>query len=483
MQQQKMILGLLILGSVAAMPLAARVEADRPAADDPAGFRTTPPDAWLATDQADSLYREARQALNRGDYQRAAGMFRDIRSRYPDSGYTPDSFYWEAFSLYRMGSSDRLRRAADLLTQQARAFPDANTRRDADELMVRIQGELGRRGDAQAAETVVGIAVPAPPVAPADRAVPVPGAPPAPPRGVAQGQEQEEDIRVAALNALMQMDAERAIPILKQVLERRDEGSVELRRKAVFIVSQHDTEETAEILLDVVRNDPDSEVRAQAVFWLSQVPTDEAVVALDSILQHSTDRQVQEKAIFALSQHEGERADQALRSYVQRTDTPEDLRHNAIFWLGQSGSRENMEFLKQLYDQLQSDRLKERVIFALSQGDYPEEQAEWLMGIALTRNESMEMRKKALFWAGQMDEVNIGDLAELYDTMDDREMREQLVFTLSQRDEPAAIDKLIEIARSDPDEELRRKAIFWLGQSEDPRVAEVLLQIINEGGQ
>jgi HEAT repeat protein len=105
------------------------------------------------------------------------------------------------------------------------------------------------------------------------------------------------------------------------------------------------------------------------------------------------------------------------------------------------------------------------------------------MDIALDPDESIEMRKKALFWAGQMDQVDIADLARLYDTMADREMREQLVFTLSQRDEPEAIDKLMQIARSDPDQELRRKAIFWLGQSDDPRVAELLLQIINEGGQ
>ena len=141
-------------------------------------------------------------------------------------------------------------------------------------------------------------------------------------------------------------------------------ADLETRREAAFGLGyrgvQHDYESLEESLSAVdglleTLLDPDPEVRAQAVFWLSQVPTEEAVVALDSILQHSTDREVQEKAIFALSQHEGERADQALRSYVRRTDTPEDLRHNAIFWLGQSGSRENMEFLKQLYDQLQSE--------------------------------------------------------------------------------------------------------------------------------
>ena len=41
------------------------------------------------------------------------------------------------------------------------------------------------------------------------------------------------------------------------------------------------------------------EVRRQAVFWLSEVHSDRAIVALDSILHGSTDSELQEKAIFA----------------------------------------------------------------------------------------------------------------------------------------------------------------------------------------
>jgi HEAT repeat protein len=49
---------------------------------------------------------------------------------------------------------------------------------------------------------------------------------------------------------------------------------------------------------------------------------------------------------------------------------------------------------------------------------------------------------------------------------------------LSQRGDKAAADKLFEIAKSDPDKELRKKALFWLGQMDDPRVAEVLQEIL-----
>jgi hypothetical protein len=59
-------------------------------------------------------------------------------------------------------------------------------------------------------------------------------------------------------------------------------------------------------------------------------------------------------------------------------------------------------------------------------------------------------------------------------------MREQLVFVYSQRDEPAALEKLIDIARKDSNPELRKRALFWLGQSEDSRAVQVLQEIIEQ---
>ena len=62
--------------------------------------------------------------------------------------------------------------------------------------------------------------------------------------------------------------------------------------------------------------------------------------------------------------------------------------------------------------------------------------------------------------------------------MNDRELKEQLIFVFSQRRESAAVDKLLAIGKSEPDRELRKKAIFWLSQSRDPRVAKFLQDLI-----
>ena len=103
-----------------------------------------------------------------------------------------------------------------------------------------------------------------------------------------------------------------------------------------------------DILLDAARNDPDREVRTQAVFWLSQVNSDRAVTALDSVLMRSTDREIQEKAIFALSQHRSARAGEILRRFVDRDDAPDDLKANAIFWLGQGDDPRALALFEEL---------------------------------------------------------------------------------------------------------------------------------------
>jgi HEAT repeat protein len=285
-------------------------------------------------------------------------------------------------------------------------------------------------------------------------------------------------MKVAALNALQQMDASRARPVLRKVLARRDTGSVCLRRKAVFLLAQRNEPGTEDLLLESVRTDPDSDVRGQAVFWLSQVGTDRAVGALDSILRFSKEPEIQDKAVFALSQQDNPRAQQALRTYAEREGIPETTREKAIFWLGQKQTTENAGFLRSLYGKLKSQDLKKKVLFSLSQMG-GEENGRWLLGVARDTSQSLEMRKQALFWAGQGG-VSIGELTKLYANVSDKEMREQLIFVYSRRDEPAALDQLIDIAKRDPNPDLKKRALFWLGQSEDSRAVQALQDIIDQ---
>jgi len=289
------------------------------------------------------------------------------------------------------------------------------------------------------------------------------------------------DERIEALNALMQMNSDQALPVLRRVLERRDRCSEVLRRKAVFIVAQRRNDEAADILVNVVRNDPDRTTRSEAVFWLSQVNTDRSVTVLEEILKTETDEELQKRAIFALSQANAPRAGEILRDFAGRRDANTELRAEAIFWIGQRGRGENSAFLRELFPRLDNDELRDKAIFAVAQRRSPENAA-WLLERAKDRQLSAQLRKSALFWASQSGGATVADLGQIYDTSrDDRELRGQVIFALSQRrNDSAAVDKLLAIARTEQDAELRRQALFWLGQSRDPRAAAALEEIINK---
>lgn len=413
-----------------------------------------------AADPADSLYSTARELMNRGDFRRASQLFARVSARYPDSPYAGDALYWQAYALYRQGGTSDLRAASKALKAHKEKYPKAKTRGDADALATRIDGTLARQGDAGSAERIG---------RQADAAV----------RDTSCAREDDDnDMRIAALNALMQMDAERAVPVLKQVLGRRDACSAGLRRKAVFIVSQQRSAETETILLNAAAADPDLEVRSQAVFWLGQVHSERATAALDSILRNGRDMELREKALFALSQQGGGRASAALRQAAEDTTQAQDIREKAIFWIGQQRSPENAQYLRQLFERTRSEELREKVMFSLGQMR-GEGNDQWLLGIAGDERYSVETRKRALFNAGQ-NRAPVADLVGLWSKLEEPEMKEQLIFVLHERREPAAIDKLIDIAKNERDVELRKKAIFWLGQSRDPRVQQLLVDIINQ---
>lgn len=419
--------------------------------------------AYVQQTDAEDLYRQGRRELNSGEYREAARSFRRLRSRFRDSEYAADSYYWEAFALHRTGSGRDLERALELLDEQREEYSDAVTAPDAPALRIQIQGALAQRGDARAAQEV-------------DRRARARA-----PSGDSSCGSEEQELRAMALNALLNMNAERALPILKEVLEARDECSVELRRQAVFLVSQKMDDEAVDILLDLAhRNpDPDREVREQAVFWLSQVGGQEAADALIDILRSSTDRAVQGNAIFALSQHGGEEAWAVLREFAERADAPLELRENAIFWLGQAPG--GGDYLRGLYGRIDEPNLRENIIFGISQGGSSDDAA-WLLDRALDEREDIDVRKNALFWAGQMG-MEISQLADLYNSVDDNEMKGQVIFVLSQSsDRREAVTQLMEIAMDEKDSELKQNAIFWLGQTDDPRVADFLLRILRGGG-
>ena len=216
--------------------------------------------------------------------------------------------------------------------------------------------------------------------------------------------------------------------------------------------------------------------RAQSnVTDLGAVSTRDAVNYLFGVATSGAGKAA-EHAIFPTTLADSVDVTPRLASIAENESGDADVRGQAIFWLGQSRSDRSGELLRSLYRKIQNHDVKDKVIFAISQ-EGSEASQNWLIDLASNSSESIEMRKKALFWAGQS-KTPIGRLTSMYDRLQNEDIKEHMIFVFSQRREPAAIEKLMQIAKNDPDRELRRKAMFWLGQSKDPRVTAFLTDII-----
>ncbi len=420
------------------------------------GIANSPREPWAASDPADSIYRAAREALNRGEYRRAAELFREIGAKHPKSAYAADALYWEAFALYRIGTPADLRAALQALNTQQTKFAQAATQADAATLATRINGTLAARGDAAAAAAV-------------ERAAATKTA----------CDKEDIAVRVEALNALGQMDPESATPILGRVLARRDECSASLRRRAIFLLGRRADASAVTLLTTAARSEPDAAVRSEAIQWLAKMPGDQPVATLEELLRTSNDEHVQRATIRALMSHDSPRARQAIRAILERKDAPEKLRAEVIGSFDRDRtSAEDAAYLRSLYPKLESNRLRERAISAISRVGGPEND-QWILSLARNANEPMEVRAAALSRASRST-MPVAELATLYDQLSERSLREQLLATFARRKEPEATDKLLDIARNGTDPQLRRAAISMLTKKNDPRTTKLLLEIIDQ---
>lgn len=183
---------------------------------------------------------------------------------------------------------------------------------------------------------------------------------------------------------------------------------------------------------------------------------------------------VRHSAVFWLGQSGDPRAIAILHEVIENPREDERIRAHAIFSLahGDEISAKEFAYLRGMFSRLTSNRLKEAVLHAMSQDD--SNGSAWLLEKGRDRGEPMKIRKNAVFWAGQRETTPTRDLVAFYRGAEETDLREHTIFVLSQRDDDAALNELLRIAREDKDQRMRAKAMFWLGQKDDPRVANLI---------
>jgi HEAT repeat protein len=229
-------------------------------------------------------------------------------------------------------------------------------------------------------------------------------------------------------------------------------------------------------LLRVARTDRDREVKAQALHRLGQFDNEQTVEELMKVYAADRDEEVRQAVLHAFSQMENRRAHARLLEIARAGDDIES-RTQAIHWLGQRGGAETLDELMSIYNADRNQEIRQKVLHSLTQLEDPRAYAK-LSEIARGADDP-EVRQQAIHWIGQRGESALDELAKLYQSERDTEVKSKILHSYSQIDSQRALDKLFEVARSGENSELRQQAIHWLGQKAGERSLAALRDMAN----
>jgi len=182
-----------------------------------------------------------------------------------------------------------------------------------------------------------------------------------------------------------------------------------------------------------------------------------------------------------------------------------------VYWLGRGGNEESLNFLRELVESNQSNKVAENVTLAIALHDDPRVgnmlktlvrnstnkdarrtavhwlgitggETDFLADIVRDERESRDLRQSAGHALGiSSDPAALNVLVNLYNTVTDRELRRNLIHSISiNSNQDPAIDFLIKVAKTDPDREAKTQALFWLGHKAGEKSLGVLKETVEK---
>ena len=145
-----------------------------------------------------------------------ANPWMDEQPKVAEAVDEPEGIDETRFAVSFSKNMANLRKASDALEVQMERYGSHSD--DASALYYRVLGELAKGGDEDAARKLEK----------------------AKSNLDTGGTVEDMDTKLMAMEALLNMDEERARPIIKSVMANQSPGTVKLREKAVFLLSQHD---------------------------------------------------------------------------------------------------------------------------------------------------------------------------------------------------------------------------------------------------
>jgi hypothetical protein len=197
------------------------------------------------------IFLKAKDYVFKRNWRKAKDRLEFYLKKYPSGQLRDEALYWLAQSLNRMSrdvvDKDKViafkEEAVKKLELLIGQYLESVWKDDAEELRVEIAGELALIGRTEYKNILIHI--------------------------YEKEEKTETDLKLIALNSLIKLEPEAAIPLLKDIIETDKDPQV--RKKVVLLLGKTYTKGVITLLEDVSKNDPDREVKEEASYWLEQV--------------------------------------------------------------------------------------------------------------------------------------------------------------------------------------------------------------------
>jgi HEAT repeat protein len=275
----------------------------------------------------------------------------------------------------------------------------------------------------------------------------------------------DDDLADMALQGLLSAPPERALPLLRKVLA--GERSIKVKKRALFVLSQLDTEEALNVVVDTAKNAREPELRGEAIRMLGISGEKAAIERLVDI--YASSKTAEERVDVIEAWLISGRKDLVLKT--ARDESDPKVRRRAIETLGAMNASDE---LRQLFDATQDTGNRRAIIQSLGVAGSTSALTSIAGNTSLPQNERIEAMR-ALGIAG--DHGGRAALVDLYAKADTPELREAILQGLLITGDSDAVVKLYRSARNN---EEKKAVLRVLTMMDDDKAIDVIEQTLGE---
>jgi len=293
------------------------------------------------------------------------------------------------------------------------------------------------------------------------------------------------ETRIAALQALLHMDQERAVPMLKKIITDDSPDNRELRSNAVMLACHEGGQEIRDLLLGLLKTETDADFLSEIILCLAHESSPEVLDQLLDLYKINKNPKVTEAVLMSVAHFDGknesDKVFEFLSTIARDTNQNPEIRQHALMALSMHDQDKRvLGIFIELLNNDQDRDVQEICMMGLSRLNNSQAD-EALRAIITNGNLDEEFKSQALFAASHNGRTPLAFLREVYDNAKSEELKLQVCHILSRHDDQdGALDIMLGIVRSEKNLRIKQEMIFWMGHFDDPRAADFLIEILNE---